>query len=221
MTRLFCQFTDSLEAGDQLYILGDFFNVWVGDDAISDFDKSIQARLHHITQQGVVVYMLYGNRDFLMREAFFKSTGVLFLADETLIELNGVKTLIMHGDSLCSDDRPYLRYKRFVRNPWVQRCFLSLPKSFRYKIAEKLRGSSRKYFDRSRVLVDVNQHTVIETLKKHSVTQLIHGHTHLPGIHYFGIDGNPATRIVLGAWHEKASILKISPPKFFELLEYP
>jgi len=209
ITQLFYRFTATLQPKDHLYILGDFFNAWVGDDAINDVDRDIQKHLRSLVDKNIQIYMLYGNRDFLMKDGFFKTTGVTFLKDETVIELNGIKTLLMHGDSLCSDDKKYLKYKRVVRNPLVQYCFLALPKSLRYRIAEKLRQNSQKRFDRTKMLIDVNQQSVIETMKKHQVYQLIHGHTHLPGTHQFEIDRQPATRIVLGAWHDKGSVLKV------------
>ncbi len=220
ITQLFHEFTKLLKPSDQLYILGDFFNAWAGDDAITDFDKEIQDHLRTLVNDNIKIYMLYGNRDFLMKESFFKKTGVTFLKDETVINLNGINTLLMHGDELCSDDKNYLRYKRIVRNPLVQTCFLALPKFWRYAIASKLRKNSQQRFDRTKLLIDVNQITVIETMKKQQVCQLIHGHTHVPGIHSFEINNKPATRIVLGAWHEKGSVLKVSDDSL-ELIEWP
>lgn len=221
ITQLFYRFTGLLQSGDQLYILGDFFNAWVGDDAMTNFDRELQSHLQSLTRKNISIYMLYGNRDFLMRDDFFKHAGVMFLEDESIISLNGTKTLLMHGDSLCSDDRSYLRYKRIVRNPLVQRGFLALPKSLRYKIARKLRKDSEERFDRTQLLIDVNQQTVLKAMSKYHVSQLIHGHTHLPGIHHFTNEGNPATRIVLGAWHEKGSVLKCSDSETLELMDFP
>ncbi len=221
ITQLFYQFTSSVKSNDQLYILGDFFNTWVGDDAITKFEQDIQNYLRALVNKQIKIYFLYGNRDFLLRDSFFKTTGITFLKDETVINLNGVNTLLMHGDSLCSDDKNYLRYKRIVRNPMVQSGFLSLPKSWRYAIAEKLRKNSQQRFDRSKLLVDVNQQTVVDTMKKHRVSQLIHGHTHIPGIHSFTIHTTtPAKRIVLGAWHDKGSVLKVLDNGEMELMDF-
>lgn len=220
ITQLFYCFTALLKSNDQLYILGDFFNAWVGDDAATEFDKEIQTHLKTLVNKNIKIYMLYGNRDFLMRESFFKKTGLIFLKDKTVIDIHGIPTLLMHGDDLCSDDKHYLRYKRIVKNPIVQTCFLALPKSWRYLIAGKLRQNSQQRFDRTRVVIDVNQETVIKAMKEHSVYRLIHGHTHIPGIHSFEIDNIPAQRIVLGAWHEEGSVLNILDNGMLELTAY-
>lgn len=218
---LFLAFIQALTSGDRLYILGDFFNAWVGDDAMTPFDKQVQSELKSLVCKGVKIFMLYGNRDFLMRENFFTKTGITFLEDETVIELNGKKTLLMHGDTLCTDDKRYLQYRKIVRNPWVQKLFLCLPLTFRRWIANKLRNNSQKYFDRTKKLVDVNQTAVETIMQKYGVSQLIHGHTHLPNAHDFSLSGKPAKRFVLGAWHASASVLKTDLNEALKLIQFP
>ena len=208
ITELFTRFCQSLQSGDSLYILGDFFNAWIGDDACTDFDKQIMTTLKHLSDGGISIFMMYGNRDFLMKQQFFNACGAKHLTDETVIQLQQ-PTLLMHGDTLCGDDKNYLRYRAVVRNHLVQACFLTLPKSLRQRIANKLRRSSYEKFNRTKCLVDVTQAKVVDAMQRHHCQVLIHGHTHAPGVHHFDIDGKQATRYVLGAWHDSASIIKV------------
>lgn len=208
ITALFKQFTASLKPKDTLYILGDFFEAWVGDDAASEFDLHIMEILKTLTNHHIHIFMLYGNRDFLMRHTFFKATGVTFIQDETVIELNNEKILLMHGDTLCTTDIHYQRYRKMVRNRLIQFLFLKLPVNTRKKIALKLRSNSQRRYQENQTMIDVTQKAVMTVMKKHKVSQLIHGHTHNAAVHQFTIDGQIAKRIVLGAWHEVGSYIQ-------------
>ncbi len=193
-----------------LYILGDFFEYWVGDDFSSPFTKRIIDALHDVSQHGVATYIMHGNRDFLLGERFCQESGCTLLPDPTRIDLDGTPTLLMHGDTLCLADRAYLRYRRVVRNPFIKKLFLSFPLRLREKIAQKLRRTSDAYTrNRDAMLMDVEPDEVIRVMREHGVNRLIHGHTHRPAIHKLKleINGKPAERIVLGAWHNMGSVL--------------
>lgn len=179
---------------DALYILGDFFETWIGDDDTNEFNLTIIKALHEATQKGLPIYFLHGNRDFLIGKKFLKQTGCTLLDEETVIDLYGVRVLLMHGDTLCTLDENYQKARKKLRNPIVQQIFLSLPLKLRRLIATKMRAKSATYTQTtSKHLMDVTQTEVYNKLQKHNSQLIIHGHTHKPGIH--------SDRIVLGAWH--------------------
>lgn len=220
ITQLFYQFCKTLKPGDQLYILGDFFNAYIGDDACSSYDNEIIKQLAQLSSQGITLFMLYGNRDFLMRKKFFKKTGINLLKDKTIIKLNQQKILLMHGDTLCRSDKKYLRYRKIVRNPLTQFIFLHLTKNFRLKIAKKLRQQSHKRFDRTKQLIDVTEAYVIDVMRQYNCDMLIHGHTHAPAAHQLTVNGKEVTRLVLGAWHKHAIIGK-GEMNSIKLIQFP
>jgi UDP-2,3-diacylglucosamine hydrolase len=207
ITRLFCNFLQrhAVQA-DALYILGDFFATWIGEDDSSDFKKFIIKQLQTLTRQGIAVYFMHGNRDFLIGKQFLAQTGCRFLSDPTVIQLYGVPTLLMHGDTLCTDDSNYLRFRRVARNPLLQRLFLRLPLSWRQKIAQGLRKSSSKQ------LIDATPTEIARVIKRYDVLLLIHGHTHRPAIHYFNLDQQRVCRIVLGDWDDTTGSVLICRP---------
>ena len=195
-----------------LYILGDLFEAWIGDDDPDPDKRRVMAALKSLTQGGVPVYFIHGNRDFLIGRRFAKDTGVKLLADGTLIELYGKRVLLMHGDTLCIDDPDYQRLRRIVRNPLVQfvlRC-LSLPQ--RQKLAAKMRAGSKKHIesmDRSKPqIMDVNQGAVCRTFEQEHADVIVHGHTHRPAVHDVPVGDRVAKRIVLGDWYEQGSVLR-------------
>lgn len=201
--------TTQAPQADALYILGDFFEVWVGDDERSPFQQSVMAALKQLTDSGKPVYFMHGNRDFLIGAEFMRATGCHFLPDPTVIDLYGTKTLLMHGDSLCTQDQKHQRFRRYAQNPHYNRWFLALPLFIRRWIARHIRNASRKHTATTDyAIMDVTQAEVERQMLAHGVTQLIHGHTHRPACHEFLQSGVPLRRYVLGDWHQKGSVLK-------------
>lgn len=193
---------------DALYILGDLFDVWIGDDDPSDFAQEIKSRLKAATSNGTPIYFMRGNRDFLIGERFAKNTGVILLEDPVCIDLYGRPTLLMHGDTLCTDDQHYLRAKKRLNNKAVQTIFMALPIRVRRAIASKLRSASQRHIERvDENTMCVSQAAVERSMSLHRTQTLIHGHTHKPHIHSFMLAGKKAHRCVLGAWHTKANAL--------------
>lgn len=184
-----------------LYILGDLFDAWVGDDDFSPPTPKIRNTLLNLTKSGTTVYLQHGNRDFLLGQQFCKDTGAVLLPDKTVIDLFGVPTLLMHGDLLCTDDLPYQAFRTKSRSPEWQQSVLSKPLFIRLLAARWYRF--RSFFHKrkkTQEIMDVNQNTVVSTMNKHNCLRLIHGHTHRPDIHNFKIDGKSAQRLVLSDW---------------------
>ncbi|MEO8223908.1 MAG: UDP-2,3-diacylglucosamine diphosphatase [Gammaproteobacteria bacterium] len=193
---------------DRLYILGDLFEAWTGDDAAGTHERYIISALHRYTTSGRSGFFLRGNRDFLAGELFARSTGLTLLPDESVIDLDGERILLMHGDTLCTDDQAYQRYRRFVHRPLVQALYLFMPRGIRSAIAAFARQRSTfANAGKAPDIMDVNAAAVTATLRRHGVLCMIHGHTHRPAIHALTIDGVAARRIVLGAWYEQGSVL--------------
>lgn len=195
---------------DELYILGDFFEVWLGDDTIDELGREVVSALSHLSSQGTRVYLMHGNRDFLLGRRFCRAAGCTLLNDPTVVKLNGEPVLLMHGDSLCTDDLEYMRMRRWLRNPASRLLLRNLPKRTRYKLGRKLRDESQ---NRTRMkaadITDVNLGAVAHIMRAKGVKTLIHGHTHRPAIHDLMIDGEPAKRIVLGDWDQAGWALEV------------
>ncbi len=193
---------------DALYILGDFFEAWIGDDDLSPFNQSIIDALKNATDQGLPIYLMHGNRDFLLGKKFRKMTGCRYLPDEKVISLFGVPTLLMHGDTLCTDDVAYLKFRKKARSWFFQKLFLFKSLKKRQEIAAKYRQASQMHVaSLPDAIMDVTQAEVERKMQKHHVQHLIHGHTHREAVHTFQINNQPATRTVLGAWHKHGSAL--------------
>ena len=195
---------------DSLYLLGDLFEAWVGDDD----DDAANARacdgLARLTAAGVAVYAMHGNRDFLLSERFEQRTGVKLLPDPVLVDLHGVPTLLSHGDVFCTEDLPYQELRSIVRKPAWQQRFLSLPLATRRELASAARAGSKAHTERQiPVLMDVNPDAVTRAMQATGARRLIHGHTHRPAIHQFKVDGVAAERVVLAPWYESASCAAI------------
>jgi len=197
------------KAADAVYILGDLFEVWIGDDDHTDFNYSIQLILKTFTSMtGIPVYLMHGNRDFLLGEGFARDAGCRLIADPRVIHLYGKSVLLKHGDDLCIDDKGHVRFRAATRHPVVQKVFLSLPLFFRRDLARKIRQISEKNNQSKPVaIMDVNAGAVERIMQAISVTQLIHGHTHRSAIHTLQVNGQAAQRIVLDAWHGRGSAL--------------
>ena len=193
---------------DELYILGDLFEVWIGDDAIEPEYKPVITALKAAADSGIHISFMHGNRDFLIGEAFARMAGCRILPDPSIIQLDGEPILLMHGDTLCTDDLDYQQFRARVRNPEVQREFLAQPAAKRAEIAGQYRLESRERSKhKAEEIMDVNQDAVISSMKQYHVRTLIHGHTHRPAIHTVEIDGQQARRIVLGDWYHHGSVL--------------
>lgn len=190
---------------EALYILGDLFEAWLGDDVIlPDYTPVIEA-LRQLSDSGVALYLMHGNRDFLMGERLMALTGATLLDDPSVIVLNGIPTLLMHGDLLCSDDTAYLAMRQQLRNPQWITAFLQKTPEERIAFARDLRERSRQETgEKDEAIMDVNALTVAAYMQQHGVRHLIHGHTHRPAIH----QEPSGERIVLGDWYRTGSVLK-------------
>lgn len=195
-----------------LYILGDLFEAWIGDDDPDPDKRRVIEALRSLTSGGVPVYFIHGNRDFLIGRRFERETGVELLPDGTLLELYGRRVLLMHGDTLCSDDPDYQRLRRIVRNPVVQFVLRCLSLQRRQKLAARMRAGSKAHIesmDRTRPqIMDVNQDEVRRTFEREHADVIVHGHTHRPAVHEVQLGDHLATRIVLGDWYEQGSVLR-------------
>ncbi|MEN4746995.1 UDP-2,3-diacylglucosamine diphosphatase [Pantoea agglomerans] len=192
---------------DALYILGDLFEAWIGDDDPNPLHQQVARALRALP---VPVYFIHGNRDFLIGRRFAQACGMTLLPEEQVLTLYGHRLLIMHGDTLCTDDAGYLRFRVKVHNPWIQRLFLALPLWIRKRIAARMRADSKQANQhKSQTIMDVNQEAVVATMLRQQVPLLIHGHTHRPAIHTLSLQGETAQRAVLGAWHSRGSMIQL------------
>ncbi|WP_348666542.1 UDP-2,3-diacylglucosamine diphosphatase [Arsenophonus symbiont of Ornithomya chloropus] len=203
-----------------LYILGDFFHYWIGDDDPNILHKAIAHELKKLYKMGIRCYFIHGNRDFLLGKRFAKKSGMILLPKEKVIQLYGHQILILHGDLLCTDDISYQRYRKRVCKRWLQKLFLDLPLSIRHFLAKKIRKNSQSLsLLKQKHITDVNEKTVIEKFKKYQVDWIIHGHTHQPAIHKLKINGKILHRGVLGAWQKNGSAIRITN-KTIELINF-
>ncbi len=203
---------------ENLYILGDLFEVWLGDDlSIEDHLPVLQA-LHHTTALGTAIYLQHGNRDFLLGKRFEQISGCQLIADPSRIELDGNPILLTHGDTLCSEDLSYQHYRRWIRHPITRWVLRHLPQSLRRRIGRSLRQrSDSDKRQKSAMIMDVTQQTVEETLQQWGCNTLVHGHTHRPGIHTFMLNDKPAQRLVLGDWESTNNVLIHDNHRFVQL----
>jgi UDP-2,3-diacylglucosamine hydrolase len=193
----------------RLYVLGDLFEAWVGDDDDEPLLKPIIAAFGALRTAGVACHLMHGNRDFLIGASFCAATGCRLLGDFATVDLFGRQVLLTHGDLLCTDDVRYQTLRAQLRGAAWQRDFLAKPLAERRAIAADLRKlSAVEIASKREEIMDVNQSTVEDTMRAHGVSCLLHGHTHRPGVHRFVLDGEAATRIVLGAWYEQASVVR-------------
>jgi UDP-2,3-diacylglucosamine hydrolase len=207
---------------EALYILGDLFEAWIGDDDPDPGKRCVIQGLRAVSDAGVKTFLIHGNRDFLIGTRFCRETGMKLLDDGTVIDVYGRRVLLMHGDLLCIDDHAYQRLRRIVRNPLVQFTLRRLSLRQRQRLAERMREGSKEHIASMDVaapqIMDVNQDEVRRTFERYGVDCIIHGHTHRPAVHEMQIDGKPAVRIVLGDWYEQGSVLRWNE-RGFELAE--
>ena len=210
VTDLFLELLDRrARTADAIYILGDLFEAWVGDDDTGPMNQAVSDGLKKCTTSGTPVFIMHGNRDFLLGARFAAASGCTLLDDPALIDLYGTPTLLMHGDLLCTDDKEYMAFRAMVRDTEWQRELLSRSLEERQLMAREMRDRSREQTGgKPEAIMDVNKEAVIKTMTGHKVQRLIHGHTHRPAIHDLVISGEPAQRIVLGDWYEQGSLLE-------------
>lgn len=209
ITRRFLQFLRNYaDKASAVYILGDLFDAWIGDDDFTPPNRTIRLELKHLSDTGVAVYLQTGNRDFLLGQGFAQETGVRLLGEYAVIDLYGVPTLLTHGDLLCTDDIAYQRFREQSRHPAWQSKILSKPLLVRLLAARwyRLRSYLHKRHKTAEIM-DVNQDTVVATMMQYRCLRLIHGHTHRPAVHDFTINGAAAQRYVLAAWNKQAGYI--------------
>jgi UDP-2,3-diacylglucosamine hydrolase len=207
--RLFLDFlAERAIQAEALYILGDLFEAWLGDDLLLPGYEPVLEALKRLSDSGVPLYIMHGNRDFLLGKRFEQLSGATLIDDPSVINLYGTPTLLMHGDLLCTDDQPYQAMRRQLRDPQWCDAFLAKSPQERIDFARELRERSRKETgEKAEAIMDVNAATVAQTLRDHQVVRLIHGHTHRPAVHPLEVDGQAAHRFVLGDWGSRGSVL--------------
>jgi UDP-2,3-diacylglucosamine hydrolase len=200
---------DTAPSAERLYVLGDLFDYWIGDDTLAlPFHRTVVAGFAQLHSRGTQICFMHGNRDFLIGERFARESGMELLQDPTAVDLYGTRTLLMHGDTLCTDDVEYQRFRQMVRDPQWQAGFLAKSLEERVAMARAVRGESEQAKqDKAETIMDVAQASVEDTLRKHGYPRLIHGHTHRPARHEHAIDGHTCERWVLADWYEHRSYL--------------
>jgi UDP-2,3-diacylglucosamine hydrolase len=210
--RFFSFLEDTARDVGSLYILGDFFEYWIGDDDLAyPFHAVIAGILRELSRNGVALYLMHGNRDFLIGTRFCEATGATLLDDPTVVELEGEKTLLMHGDTLCTDDLDYQAWRRTARSSAWQREFLGKSLAERRRAIVGMREKSKEVISaKPAEIMDVNPGAVQEAMKQHGVKRLIHGHTHRPGRHIVDLGGVRGERWVLPDWYGRGGYLCLS-----------
>ena len=223
ISRAFFRFLqEQAQHADALYILGDFFEVWVGDDERRPLQVQVIEALRALSDRGIQVYFLHGNRDFLIGQQFAEEAGVQLLDDPTLVELGGQPILLMHGDTLCTRDTEYAKFRAMVRNPQWQAMMLKRPLVERQTMARQLREMSMaRNQGKQMEIMDVTQEEVERVMEQHQVRRLIHGHTHRPQVHQLSVAGQDAKRYVLGDWDRGFWYIRITDNQEPELLQQP
>jgi UDP-2,3-diacylglucosamine hydrolase len=201
VTRAFLSFLEQrTDSTDALFVLGDLFEAWIGDDDTCATGLEVQEAFKQLTDKGVALFIQHGNRDFFIGNRFCKRTGAILLGDEHLVEYNDTTVLVMHGDTLCTDDHDYIRFRKRIRHPFIKFLLQSLPLAYRQKLANAVRAKSKAAnANKPSAIMDVNADAVDAVMSKHCVTTLLHGHTHRPDRHLH----THGERIVLGDWHDK------------------
>lgn len=223
ITGAFLGFLEKEAPGaEQLYILGDFFEAWIGDDERTPLQEQVAAALRTLSKNGTRIFLMHGNRDFLLGEDFCERAGSALLDDPTVIDLYGTPTLLMHGDSLCTADVQYQKFRSNMRNPQTQKLILARPLKDRQQMARQLREMSMATnSNKAEDIMDVTPEEVVRVMEANNVSQLIHGHTHRPAEHNLEVNGKTAQRIVLGDWDKNLWWLEAQPGQKPELKKAP
>ena len=211
INQVFLDFAAGVAARSQcVYVLGDLFDHWVGDDDLAEaFNASVADALHRLSSTGVALRFMHGNRDVLIGQAFAARCGAKLLSDPTLLDLHGTRTLLMHGDTLCTDDVEYQKFRSYARSPVFQRLFLCLPLALRRALMRRLRAESEKHKEAaSAEIMDVAPAAVEAVLRENGYPRLIHGHTHRPARHVHTVDGHRCERWVLNDWYRRGGYLR-------------
>lgn len=223
ITRAFLDFLASQGQGaERLYILGDFFEAWIGDDEHTPLQDEVATALRQLSDAGTELYLMHGNRDFLLGQDYCQRIGATLLDDPAVVDLYGTPTLLMHGDSLCTADVEYQKFRTTMRNKQWQDMFLKRPLADRQTTARQLREiSMAKNKGKEMSIMDVTPEEVVREMEKHGVQHLIHGHTHRPAIHDLEANGAPAQRFVLGDWDKNLWWIEVGPDSAPELKQQP
>lgn len=212
INRLFFRFLrERVPGSDALYILGDLFEYWAGDDDLAEpLHAEIAAALKQVSASGMPLYFIHGNRDFLVGEGFARATGVKLLKDSTVVDLYGTPTLLVHGDTLCTDDVKYQAFRAQIRDPQWQKVFLAKPLAVRKAMIENVREqSAREVKVKPPEIMDVNLVAVADAFRRYDCPRMIHGHTHRPARHVHEVDGRSCERWVLTDWYERGGCLEV------------
>ena len=194
---------------DALYILGDLFEAWLGDDDPNPYYAGMKQAIRALSDSGVPVYFMHGNRDFMIGEGFAEECGLTLLPDPCPVELHGEKVLLSHGDYLCTDDVEYQQVRAMTRNPEWQAMMMAKSVEERIAFAREAREQSMaRHESMSEEIADVNEDAVEQAFREHGVDIFLHGHTHRPAVHPFHVDERPVHRIVLGDWYEQGSMVE-------------
>jgi len=197
---------------DAVYILGDLFEFWIGDDALSATAQQVAGATAALHAAAVPCYFMHGNRDFLVGEDYASAAGMKLLPENLVVDLYGTPTLLLHGDTLCTDDAEYQAFRQQSRNPAWQAAILARSIEERLQMAKSVREASIEHTGSASMdIMDVNAQAVSEAFRKHKVSRMIHGHTHRPAFHLVDLGDATAERIVLADWHEAGSYLEVSP----------
>ena len=208
ITNIFTAFLDDLNQNDSLYILGDLFESWIGDDNVSELSQYISHKLLMLSERDISVAIMHGNRDFLIGEDFCKASSIKLINDPRIIEIDTKKVMLTHGDELCTDDNEYQAFRSVVRNPLWQKDFLNFPISKREKIAGEAKDASKDSKENKAMeIMDVNTDAVLKAFNDQNIEIMIHGHTHRPNIHKVSNEGKNLTRYVLGDWSKNSAII--------------
>ena len=212
-SRLFLEFlAGPAREADALYILGDLFEYWIGDDAISPTAAEVARALSALSHCGVPIHFMHGNRDFLLGEHYAEQAGMQLLPEQLVVELHGTPTLLLHGDTLCTDDVEYQAFRRQSRDPAWQAAVLNMSVEERLQMARSAREASSEHMATvSMEIMDVNEEAVLKTFQDAGVQRMIHGHTHRPAFHSHRLpDGAEGERVVLSDWYQGGSYLEVS-----------
>jgi len=208
ITNIFTEFLDDINENDSLYILGDLFESWIGDDNVTELSQYISDQLLSLSERNISVAIMHGNRDFLIGEDFCKASSIELINDPRIIEIDTKKVMLTHGDELCTDDKEYQAFRSVVRNPLWQKDFLNFPISKREKIAGEAKDASKDSKENKAMeIMDVNTDAVLKAFNDHPVEIMIHGHTHRPNIHKISNEDRKLTRYVLGDWSKNSAII--------------